>query len=170
MSGKTRVVNLRELRTFGAPLRDAHRVLVLALHADFQSLQSPLEQPAAERIRRLPPDHHLATHFIDEWLVTADDSGEKVVMTVEKLGRRMNHCVGAVLDRAEVDRTRERRIDYERDSLRMSQALQRVELEHAARGVYRGFEEDHTRILFQSLTPGAWLERIDEGDFDSHPG
>ena len=38
-------------------------------------------------------------------------------MSVEILRRRVNDDVGAVLERPEVDRARERRVDDERDAL-----------------------------------------------------
>src|SRR4051812_38918027 len=87
MRRQARVVHLRKLGTFRAPIGDAHRVLVLPLHAYFERLKSALQQPAPKWIGRLTPDHHLATHFVDQRLVAADDAGEKIVMAVEKLCR-----------------------------------------------------------------------------------
>src|SRR6476660_4792032 len=160
MCRQARIVDLRELGAFGAPIRDAHRVLVLPLHADFEGLQAALQQPASKGIGRLTPNHHLATDFVDERLVAADDTREKVVMTIQKFRRRVNNRVRAMLDRAEVDWTGERRIHYQSDALRVSEALQRVELEDSTSRIDRRLEENHTRILFQRFPPGARLERV----------
>ena len=116
-------MNLRHLRSLGAPFGDTHSVLVLALDADVERLQPALEEPAGKRIWSLAPHHHLAAHFVDERLVAADHAGKDVVVPVQILGRRMNYDVGAVLDGTEINRAGEGRVDHQRDSFRMREAL-----------------------------------------------
>src|SRR5687768_16517983 len=103
MVGEPGVMHLRDLRPLRAPFGDAHGILVLALDSNVDSLEPALEEPAGERIRRLPPDGHLAAHFVDERLAPADDASENVVVTVEIFGGRMDHHVHAVLERPDAD-------------------------------------------------------------------
>ena len=37
----------------------------MTLHAHVQRLEPALQQPAGERVGRLPPDDHLLPHFLD---------------------------------------------------------------------------------------------------------
>src|SRR5450759_2046289 len=129
MARKSGIMHLRDLGPTGTPLRDLHRVLVLALHSDIEGLQSALQQPAGERIRGLAPDHHLPANLVYERLVSAHDTGEDVVVSVQIFCCRMDDDVDTVLDRAEVDRTRERRVDDEGDALVVGEVLERAELE-----------------------------------------
>src|SRR5437667_2485957 len=168
MARQAGIVHFRDLRALGAPRRDFHRVFVLPLHSDVDRFQPPLEKPAREWIRRLTPHHHLLPNFIDEWLVAAHHAGEDIVMSVQIFGGRVDDNVDAVLDGAEVDGTRECRVDYKRYSLRVREALERIELEHPAGRIYWRFEKDHPRRFSQSFSPPAWLEWIDECDFDPH--
>src|SRR5690348_9661535 len=59
MRRKTRVMDAFDLLTLRAPLGDSHCVLVLSSNANVERLDSTLEEPAGERIGRLPPEHHL---------------------------------------------------------------------------------------------------------------
>src|SRR5438270_646806 len=81
--GLTGVVNAADLRALVAPVRHAHRVLVLPRHADVERLEAALEQPRRERIGRLAPQHHLAPHFVAVRRRAADHAGENVVVAVE---------------------------------------------------------------------------------------
>src|SRR5438105_7581212 len=63
--GQSRVVDALDLLSLGAPLREPQRVFVLPTNADVECLQAALEQPAAEWVRRLAPEHHLLSNLLD---------------------------------------------------------------------------------------------------------
>src|SRR6185437_3913402 len=65
MRFETGIQHLRELGTRLAPLRQLHRIVVLAPNADVERLHAALEQPHRKRIGRLPPYDHLSAHFFD---------------------------------------------------------------------------------------------------------
>src|SRR5450759_1085341 len=168
MARKSGIMHLRDLGPPGTPLRDLHRVLVLALHPDIEGLQSALQEPACERIRRLAPNHHLPPDLVNERLVPAHHAGEDVVVAVQVFRGRMDDDVYAVLDGAKVDWARERRVDDEGDALRVRQILERAELEHTTRRIDWRLEKDHSRRLLESFPPRPRLERIHEGHLDPH--
>jgi hypothetical protein len=136
----------------------------LAADAHVERLEAALEKPAGEGVGRLPPHGHLVSHFLDVRVGAEHDAAQHVVVPVEVLRRRVDHHVGAVLDRPEVDRARERRVHDERDSQLVGQEGHRPQVDDAARRVNGRLEEDRPRLLPQSPAPRARLERVDERD------
>src|SRR5215216_5117456 len=142
-------MNAANLLALGAPFRDAHRVLVVPPHAHLERLESALEQPRCERIGSLAPEHHLLSHFFDEWRGSAHHATENVVMTVQILRGGVDDDIRAVLDRSQVDRTGERRINDERDPFLARDVTDRPEVEHATSWICRHLDEYRSRLFSQ---------------------
>src|SRR5687768_3863458 len=166
--GKSHVMNLSYLRASLAPLGDLQSVLIAARYPHVERLHPPLEQPAGEWIGRLAPHHHLLFHLFHVRRCAGNDATQNIVMAVQVLRCGVDYDVGAVSYRPAVDRTRERRIDYERDSLRLCQDRELNKVEHARRRIHGGFDEDHPRVLTHCLAPYAPLVRIGEAHLDAH--
>src|SRR5580765_2219097 len=76
--------------------------------------------------------------------------------------------VRAVLEGAEIDRARERRVDDEREATLLREVADRPQVEYAAGRVDGRLHEDGAGLLAHALPPGARLHGIDERDVDAH--
>src|SRR5205085_2473717 len=168
MAGQSSVVNLCDFRTPGAPLRNAHCILVAAPHAHVEGFQPTLEQPARKRIWSLPPHDHLVSHFVDVCRSACDNSAKNVSMTVQVFRRRVNHYIGAARYWSRVDRARQRRVHNQCDTLTLCEGCELVEIQHSACGINRRLDENRPRILSYRAAPDSSLVGIGERDLDSH--
>ena len=89
-------------------------------------------------------------------------------MAVEIFRRGMNDDIGAMRERAAIDRARERRIDHDRDAPLLGEDRQLRNVDHAARRIDRRLHEDHARVLPNRVAPYPPLIRIGEAHLDSH--
>src|SRR4029079_12705630 len=161
-------MNLADLGPLRAPLRHTHCVFIAALNTHVECLETALEKPAGERIRGLSPDDHLSSYLFNVRRRYSDRATKNVAVAVEVFGGRMNYDVGPVRERAKIDRTRECRVYYHRNSALFCQNRDLWNIEDASGGVHRGFHEDHARVLPNSVSPDAALVRVCEAHFDSH--
>jgi hypothetical protein len=137
-------------------------------HPQRQRLDAAGEQPGLEgREHRAGGELQEAHAFRELGLGEHHDAREQVGVAAEVLRRRVHDDVGAVLDRAEVDRAREGRVDDERDPELVRQEADRPQVHDATGGVDRRLEEDGARLLPEAAAPRARLERVDERHADA---
>ena len=82
------------------------------------------------RIDRLPPEAHEAGHFLDHRGRARHGTGDHVGMAVEVLRGAADDHVRAVLDRAEIDRARERRVHQQGEPMLARGLRHRFDVEH----------------------------------------
>ena len=88
-------------------------------------------------------------------------------VAAEKLGRRMHHYVGAMLDRAQQVRGCKRVVDEERDLRRMSDVGERFQVEHFKARIADRLGKDQSSFRPDGLAHRGVVPRIDEGGRDS---
>ena len=121
----------------GRPLRDLHRVVVLALQANVECLEAAVQQPEEARIRRVPLHHHLCADFVNHRLGAAHHTGQHVALTTQVMSGGMHHHIGAVFNWATVDRRGKRRVDDQGHAVGLRQHTCRSQVHHTRRGVDR---------------------------------
>ena len=89
-------------------------------------------------------------------------------MSVQILRRRVDHDIGTVLHRAEVDRARERRVDDEREAAFLGEVADRPQVDDPARRVHGRFHEDGARLLSHALSPCPRFHGVHERHVDPH--
>src|SRR6266545_7680133 len=79
--------------------RDCKRVRAVALHSERQSLQPPQHERRGHRRQRRSGDEAeaLAVYLVDQFCLSQECSADKVSMTVDIFGQRMQHDVRAML-------------------------------------------------------------------------
>ena len=154
MVGPARIDQARDLGMLGERDRDGRRRVGLPLHAHGERLE-PLEQhPGIERReRRAGLADELVDVVLDELLGAEDDAAEAAALAVDVLGRRIDHAVGAELERALVERRREHVVDHERRAGRMRDLGDRLDVDHLERRVGRAFEEEGLGVRPHRVAP-----------------
>ncbi len=161
------VVHPRDPLLLGAPLRHGEADLVLAPDTHRQGPHAAVDQPGGEGIDGLSPHLHQASHLVHDLIRSRNGAGDHVGVPVQILGRRVDHEIGPVLERPEIDGRRERGIDDERESFGFAERRDRLEIDHAHQRIRRRLEEDRARRLAHRALPRACLRRIYERDVDA---
>ncbi len=164
MIGAARIDEARDLGMLGERHRDGRRRVGLPLHPDRERLQSLEQHPGVERRDRGPglAQQHMDV-LLDEVLGGQDDAAETAALAVDMLGRRIDHAVGAELERPLPERGRKHVVDDQRGARRMRDLGDLRDVDHFQRGIGRAFEEEGLGVRPHRIAPllevGAFHQR-----------
>ena len=110
-----------------------------------------IDEPVIGRIGFVEHREALGVVFPREFPAVHDGAAERRAMPTHEFGERMNHDVGAEIDRLHQDRGRDRVIDNQRDAVLMGDVRQRFDIADVPGRVAHGFAEHRTRVVVDQL-------------------
>ena len=112
----------------------------------------------------------LAGAFPVELAAVDDDAAQRCAVAADEFGSRMDNDVCAVLDRAEQVRSREGRVDDQRDLVVMSDLCDRFDVDQVGVGVAQRFNEDRLGVGLDGFRKVLDVVGVYEGRGDAELG
>ena len=98
----------------------------------------------------------------DQLLRAKDDAAENAALTVDMLGRRIDHAVRAERERALVERRGEHVVDHELGTGIVCDVRDRSDVDHLQRRVGRRFQKECLGVFLDRLFPRIEIGAIDQ--------
>ena len=105
----------------------------------------------------------------DELARAEDHPAKRAPLTVDMLGRGIDHDIGALRDGARKDRRGKDVVDDHRGARRMGEIRHRGDIHHVERRVRDRLEEHGLRVGADRRAPLVKVRAIDEGHLDAEP-
>ena len=91
-----------------------------------------------------------------------DDAAEAAALAVDVLGGRIDHAVGAELERPLPERGREHVVDHQRGARRMRDLGDRGDVDHLERRIGRAFEKEGLGVRPHRVAPLREVGAVDQ--------
>ena len=167
MARQAGVEHFRGTRVLLEKARHGERVPIVLADAQIQGLE-PLEQhPGIERAERRAGVLEVRLQDLRaERRIAQDRAAQTAALTVDVLGRRVHHQIGAQLERPLQDRAREHVVDDHLSAGLVRQLGDRRDVDQGERRIARRLEKHEPGGCGQGLGPLIQIAAVDQDDLD----